>query len=297
MARPQPALRGVTRPQPQRDDLERNDWMEEDEPAVGVPVQSSAAPFGQPTAPAMPWGLSNSDLTSSRMGGRVEGSLPLGSGGLMRPPHPSGVRNIPIVWPDDDDGPTYHHPVGLTNNPRIEEIPSSAETEPVLPSHHQQHAMVDDEIPSTASSAFRAGGEAVGPQRFGGPTYPVEEDLDPDFNPNAPRIAEVPVMPRDEGIDIEEEMLRAAIEASRREAAEATRRGSVVDLSEVVMTSFGCSCVGGGCLWDASGSSAACHVAEINVICSVDVNMFSKSQCFIYIHMYVHFDRTVYACP
>ncbi|CAM6127148.1 unnamed protein product [Calypogeia fissa] len=212
-------------PRPQRDDMERNDWMEEDEPAIGIPVQS-AAPFGLPPLPPAPWSTNN--LTSNRMGGRGPSSF--GSSGLVRVAHPPDVRNIPIDWQDDDDGPSYH-PVGLSN-PRIEEIPSSVDAEQLPLNHH--HAMVDDEVPSTATSAFRSSGETIGPQRFGGPTHP-EGDLDPAFNPNAPRIAEVPVMASDEGVDIEEEMLRAAIEASKREAAEASRRGSAADISEEAM--------------------------------------------------------------
>jgi hypothetical protein len=197
--------------------------MEEDEPTVGVPVQS-VAPYVPPPLPSFPWG--NPDLTSNRS--RPRGVLSFDNTEPVRVEHPRDVRNIPIVWPDDDDDRPSYHPMG----PRTEEVPSSVDAPPVP--ENLTDTMVEDEVPSTASSVFRFGGQTVGPHRFnvqsyhGGQSYPEEEDLDPDFNPSAPRIAEVPVMARDEGIDIEEEMLRAAIEASRREADESNMRGPPV---------------------------------------------------------------------
>ncbi|BFI25341.1 hypothetical protein MPTK2_1g20270 [Marchantia polymorpha subsp. ruderalis] len=206
------------RPVSQRIDLERSDWMEEDDPAIDIPIRPTA-PSAPPNpfvpGPLNPWEVTEYGLP---LVGRPIG--PVSRGSAPRVSHPPDVRNVPIDWRDDDNSlplPTYG-PSTL----RIEEL-ADDDTQQLPPSHAQ--AMVDDEVPSTASSGFRTIGEQSGARRY--PTMPYPgANMNPDFNPNAPRIAEVPVMSNEDGIDIEEEMLRAAIEASRREAEEANRRSA-----------------------------------------------------------------------
>eukprot|EP01018_Ginkgo_biloba_P003262 Gb_27378 [translate_table: standard] len=70
----------------------------------------------------------------------------------------------------------------------------------------------DDDIPGSTSTAFRDSAYA------GGPIH----GRDP--RPGVPQITELPMASNIGGNDLEEEMLQAAIEASRREAEEANRR-------------------------------------------------------------------------
>uniref|UniRef100_A0A0C9QM09 TSA: Wollemia nobilis Ref_Wollemi_Transcript_25401_2356 transcribed RNA sequence n=1 Tax=Wollemia nobilis TaxID=56998 RepID=A0A0C9QM09_9CONI len=125
---------------------------------------------------------------------------------------PRNVRNIPIESNDEGD-----QIVDRTSAPVIEELPTSVNTQGA--DIRGTVILDDDDLPSTASSNYREGLIArCGSYNPGTYIHGGE------FMPSAPRVTEEPMVSNDEGNDIEEEMLRAAIEASKREAEEEIRR-------------------------------------------------------------------------
>ncbi|KAL2653947.1 hypothetical protein R1flu_022075 [Riccia fluitans] len=200
-------------PAGRRNELERIDYMEEDDPIIDVPIRPTAPIVPPSHFPAVsPWDRLDLAPPSSLQGLSV---LPSDRGSAPRVSHPRQVRNVPIDWRDDESTSPSYGPSTV----RIEELPGDVDTEHFQPIHTQ--AMVDDELPSTTSSVHRPFPEQSGTRRYPSMPYPGP-NMNPE-NPSAPRIAEVPAAGSEEGNEIEEEMLRAAIEASKRDAENASK--------------------------------------------------------------------------
>lgn len=192
---------------PERDQGPHPDWMEENEPAeMEVDTFPSIGAHFPPYGP-INRGLMNSPIFDGRSTSHMpsRNSIPYVS-------YPRNVRNIPIESKDEEGQ------VGDENaTPAIEEVSASV---------HAQGPEVrgtvifddDDELPSTASSTFRAGSISRG--GYNSNSYPHGREL----RPSAPQVTEEPIAAIEEGSAIEEEMLQAAIEASKREAEEANMR-------------------------------------------------------------------------
>jgi len=171
--------------------------MEENEPAE-MEVQYPVGPFPSIPTNFPPFGSINQGLMSSPIFMPYHNSVPYVS-------HPRNVRNIPIESKDEQDQAADENTA-----PAIEEVSASV---------HAQGPEVrgtvifddDDEFLSTASSTFRAGSNSRGGYHN---SYPHGREL----RPSAPQVAEEPVAAIEEGNAIEEEMLRAAIEASRKDS-------------------------------------------------------------------------------
>ncbi|KAL3685924.1 hypothetical protein R1sor_003946 [Riccia sorocarpa] len=210
-------------PARERNEVERNDYMEEDDPIIDVPIGPTdpVVPVPAVRLPGVePW--DRLDFGAPSFLGRPV--FPTDRGSAPRVSHPREVRDVPIDWRDEE--PTF--PSYGPSTVRIEELPDNVDTQHLQPIHTP--AMVDEEVPNADSSLHRPLAEQSGARRYPSMMYPGP-DMNPE-NPSAPRIAEVPVTGSEDGIDIEEEMLRAAIEASRREAENASKR-SVDPLQDV----------------------------------------------------------------
>ncbi|KAH9328288.1 hypothetical protein KI387_000396 [Taxus chinensis] len=170
-------------PRPERIEAHQPDWMDVDDNAE---IRNPLDPFTS---------INRFRLPSTALIGR----MPFGN---LEPfvSHPRNVRNIPIESNDDQDQIVDRNTV-----PVIEELPASVNTQGA--EIRGTVILDDDDLPSTASSIFQSSG------------YPHGRD----FRPSAPQVMEEPMVSNDEGNDIEEEMLQAVIEASRREAEEANR--------------------------------------------------------------------------
>lgn len=120
---------------------------------------------------------------------------------------PRDVREIPIDWRDGES--RVQSSAGLL----IEEIPATAEESP--PSQRPAHFVTEaDEDAVPLPSVFRNGTD--GRPRSGGNNIARSFPARP-ANLNAPITTEIRTMARDEGDDVEEDILRAVIEASERE--------------------------------------------------------------------------------
>lgn len=179
---------------PERIETHQPDWMDVDDSA------EIRDPF-DPLANINPFSLPHTGLG----GMPFRNFEPLVS-------QPRNVRSIPIESNDEQDQIVDHNSV-----PVIEELPASVNTQGA--EIRGTVILDDDDHPSTASSIFREIPNALG-GNYQSSRYPYGRD----FRPSAPQVTEEPMASNDEGNDIEEEMLQAVIEASRREAEEATRR-------------------------------------------------------------------------
>lgn len=196
---------------PERDEGSHPDWMEENEPAE-MEVRHPVDPFASIGTHFAPYGPINRGLMSSPIfDGRSTSRMPLRNS-IPYVSYPRNVRNIPIESKDEEGQ------VGDANTaPAIEEVSASV---------HAQGPEVggtvifddDEELPSTASSTFIAGSNSRGGYNFN--SYPHGREL----RPSAPQVTEEPIAAIEEGSAIEEEMLQAAIEASKREAEEGNMR-------------------------------------------------------------------------
>eukprot|EP00250_Pteridium_aquilinum_P007065 c16859_g1_i1 orf=207-2174(+) len=179
------------------------DWMVEDEP---LPRQRIVPPSSNVLPSASPWESRWPSVRGFGIGGAIAPRSPYrGTAPIVT--QPRDLREIPIDWRDEE--PRVRSSGGLL----IEEIPATVEASP--PSHHA-HIITDDEEETTGpfSSAFRAGGESR--PRFGG------NNMGGGFtarhvSPNAPLTNEGTGMASNEGVDIEDELLRAVIETSQKE--------------------------------------------------------------------------------
>lgn len=169
-------------------------WMEEDEPPIGQP----AAPFTAYPPPSNPaWygglpasrGLGLADNQPSQF--PLRDTAPIVS-------RTRSLREAPVDWRDDAE-------------PRLRSRAAILESENAhLPSQSPTDFVSDeDEVSGPASAVSRAQGDRL-------PFETVRSGADYAFghaNPSAP----LPAQAHNEGADIEEEMIRAAIEASRKE--------------------------------------------------------------------------------
>lgn len=196
-------------PRPERDEGPQPDWMEENEPAE-MEVRYPVEPFPSIATSFPTFGPINRGLMSSPIfDGRSTSRMPFRNSIVS---HPRNVRNIPIESKDEEGQVADEN-----SAPAIEEVSASV---------HAQGPEVrgtvifddDDELPSTASSTFRSGSNSRG--GYYSTSYPHGREP----IPSAPQVAEEPIAAIEEGNAIEEEMLRAAIEASKREAEEANMR-------------------------------------------------------------------------
>lgn len=195
---------------PERDEGPQPDWMEENEPAE-MEVQYPVEPFPSIARNFPPFGPINQGLMSSPIfDGRSTSRMPFRNS-IPYVSHPRNVRTIPIESKDEQG-----QVADVNTAPAIEEVSASV---------HAQGPEVrgtvifddDDELPSTASSTFRAGSNSRSGYHN---SYPQGREL----RPSAPQVTEEPIAAIEEGNAIEEEMLRAAIEASRREAETSNMR-------------------------------------------------------------------------
>lgn len=195
-------------PHMQSADGNRADWMEDDEPLPRQPILPSIPPsFPLPSIPSWATRLRAAgveDTNAPRPSTRNTTSVVY---------QPRDVRAVPIDWRDEEEPRVRPH---AGSGPLIEEIPATEASQ--LPSQSHGRIIIDDEdVPSTASSVLRTGGEVGGRSLYGNNNF--TQDFPPgNSSLNPPLIDEIPAN------DIEEEMLRAAIEASRKEAEAATRR-------------------------------------------------------------------------
>lgn len=121
---------------------------------------------------------------------------------------PRDMREIPIDWKDEE--PTVRSNAGLV----IEEIPATAEAWPPSQLHPHVVSDDDDDVPRSFSSTLRRNEDRP---RYGGGI--IRSGLNARHrNANGPLVDEVTDgTTTKEGDDIEEEMLRAALEASEKE--------------------------------------------------------------------------------
>lgn len=195
---------------PDRDEDPQPDWMEQSEPPemeVRYPVEPfHSLPTNFPAVGPINRGLFGSPIFDGRSTSRMpfRNSLPHVS-------HPRNVRTIPIESKDEEG-----QVADANSAPAIEEVSASV---------HAQGPEVrgtpifddDDELPSTASSTFISGSNS-------GSGYYNSYPHGREHRASAPQVTEEPVAAIEEGNAIEEEMLQAAIEASKREAEEANMR-------------------------------------------------------------------------
>lgn len=202
--------------------------MEEDLPSAPATLEH----FVQPQPPfsllpqhalPSPWGMSDPTLFPRSL---VDWTRPLpNTSASPQVAHPPDVRDVPIEWHDEDEdvGPRRpHYPHG----PVIEEVTESDDLH-ILDTGGRVNAPVEEAAGATPSS--RPVGDLTRPritQRFG---YNVGDE-DDTFNPNAPVVAEVSGLNDEEFI--QEQMLQAAIEASKKEAELGRQRG-VPNITEV----------------------------------------------------------------
>lgn len=109
--------------------------------------------------------------------------------------HPREVRQIPIEVKDDSE-PSHHGPSEPSHHgPSIEDVTESTH----LPASTNQGTVIVDEVDDDVPAATTAGWN--------------DSSQEGRINPSAPTFDSMP----DNNNDIEEEMIRAAIEASKRE--------------------------------------------------------------------------------
>ncbi|KAJ7519539.1 hypothetical protein O6H91_20G043400 [Diphasiastrum complanatum] len=202
-------------PSLQREDADRNEYMEEDDvvPVLGQPTVQLHDPFSVPVQQISSWNRERPTfeanlglLTEERSSSRVSGI-----GTAPQVSYPREVRDIPIDWHDEADASSRLRPV---RQPflEIEEITTHDDL-------HQGAApqgivSMDDDPPSPTLPLSRLDGEPIEIHPFGGIAYAGNRD----YNQFAPQVAEVPPSVYEDVNDVEEEMLRAAIEASKKEA-------------------------------------------------------------------------------
>ena len=120
--------------------------------------------------------------------------------------HPKDVKEIPIEWKDEE------RRSNSAGGPLIEEIP---DTGVHIPSQSHAHFITDDEDPPNPDPSIIRGEGERSCSEFDSDSL---ESMSRNMNANAPSVNEIPRMRNIEGDDIEQEMLRAAIEASQKDA-------------------------------------------------------------------------------
>ena len=170
------------------------DLMEVDEPPA---VQHALTPpfYPLPSAPIFDRGFRGLDTFPRGMPSRGQ---PIVS-------QPRDVREVPIEWKDEEPLRARSHGDLL-----IEEIP---DTGVHVPSQSHAHFITDDEEVS-GSAPSRGEGER---SRHSFDPFRAER-LGRISNATAPSINEIPAVGNSEGDAIEQELLRAAIEASQKDA-------------------------------------------------------------------------------
>ncbi|KAI5070016.1 hypothetical protein GOP47_0014359 [Adiantum capillus-veneris] len=181
----------------QRENTEGPQWMEEDEPPIRPPV-TSFPPYPPLNNPA--W---SGRLPASREPGLADDqasqipfrdTIPIVS-------RTRSLREVHVDWRDDAE-------------PRVRSRDAILESENAHLSSQSPTDFVsdEDEVSGPASMVSRAPGDRL-------PFETIRSGADYNFgnaNPSAP----LPAIGHNEGADIEEEMVRAAIEASRKETTE-----------------------------------------------------------------------------
>lgn len=209
--------------------------MEEDLPYTATTLVQPPPPLGilspfqrisAPNEPRAPWPFEGNPF--SETWGLGDRSRPLPNT-APRVAFPPDVRDVPIQWHDDEEddnsGLRQTHPRG----PVIEELIGGDDSYMMnIPGH------VDPSVEELSSSSplIRPAVDLTRPRVTERHGYNVTDDVGP-FNPHAPAIAEVSGINDDD--DIQEQMLQAAIEASKREAELASQRGGPI-ISEVRKT-------------------------------------------------------------
>eukprot|EP01018_Ginkgo_biloba_P018066 Gb_05634 [translate_table: standard] len=195
-------------PRQQHDQAPHPEWMEEDEPTeMEAQDRTEALSSVAMHAPSF---RPRSEVASNMFDRQSTSHIPIRDS--LSQPHVSLPRDVRAISVDSkEEESQFADPPSV---PTIVEVPASVNAQRV--SEAQRNVILDDDdLPSTASSIFRAG-----PDARGGSYNPNAYLHGRDLRPSAPQLT----VASEEGNAIEEEMLLAAIEASRREAEEANRR-------------------------------------------------------------------------
>ncbi|PIA49592.1 hypothetical protein AQUCO_01300403v1 [Aquilegia coerulea] len=178
----------------------QNDLMDIDDEAIEVEPQRPTFPLLSAAQQLNPFSLLDPNFRRSFLEGHSATEF---TSGVPRVTHPREVREIPIEFKDENTQPGHS---GLA--PAIEDVTGTAYAR--LPETHGTVIIddEDDDIP-TAPTAHSSGQERH-------------------LTPSAPRLDNV----ADYGNDIEEEMIRAAIEASRREVVEGFPNQHIGDITD-----------------------------------------------------------------
>ncbi|ERN19348.1 plant UBX domain-containing protein 8 isoform X1 [Amborella trichopoda] len=185
---------------------DENDFMDTDDPIQIFEPQRLPGPF--PATSLNPLSLLDREFPRNIYDSIFDGRGPMG--GMPRVSHPREVREIQI---DFKDGDNQSGPSGAT--PAVEDVTGSVD----LPGPEiRGRVTIDDDEedvdpPTTGSTLHTSGHNGRNADGSDVEIYERQPGL------NAPQDDV-----RDDGLDIEEEMLQAAIEASKREATESYKK-------------------------------------------------------------------------
>ncbi|KAJ4981112.1 hypothetical protein NE237_031949 [Protea cynaroides] len=176
----------------------QDDFMEIDNP-IGLETREPPLPFFSAGRTLNPFSILDPEFGRSFFEGRGASGF---SNHAPFVSHPREVREIPIEVRDGIDQPGHSGP-----GPTIEDVTETAFTPgPEI----RGHVIIDDEEDevTTIDPPARTAGQNERETTFSGTSL------------RQTNVASAPALDRDYGNDIEEEMVRAAIEASKREAEE-----------------------------------------------------------------------------
>lgn len=176
-------------PAPQNDFMDTDDLIDVDAPVPAHSLLSAAQNLN-------PFSLINSTFRPRFFdGGTAEFS-----NRMPQVSHPREVREIPIEFKDGNSG------LGSSvHGPTIEEVTGSVQAHG---SEVHGNVIIDDDDDDDNDDNIPSAPSHLEPGKSGG--VPLGRHPGPDFSPSASMV--------DYGNDIEEEMIKAAIEASKREA-------------------------------------------------------------------------------